>query len=95
MACDQLLTNLLLCHTEKSFKMIGESPEGETSSVPTTKIKRICACDAAVLSKMAEPSDESNWTIWCEKMCCISRLWALCHILMVQSPVWIRRLIQC
>ena len=48
--------------------MVGESSEGETSSVPTTKIERINVCDAAALSKMAEPLDESNWTIWCEKM---------------------------
>ena len=48
--------------------MVGESSEGETSSVPAIKIERINVCDAAALSKMAEPSDEFNWTIWCEKM---------------------------
>ena len=48
--------------------MVGENPEGETFGVPTTKIERICVHDAAALSKMAEPFDESSWTIWCEKM---------------------------
>ena len=48
--------------------MVEESSEGETSSVPTTKIERINVHDAAALSKMAELLDESNWSIWCKKM---------------------------
>ena len=54
--------------------MVGESSEGETSSVPAIKIERINVHNAVALSKMAEPLDEFNWTIWCEKMCRIFKV---------------------
>jgi hypothetical protein len=45
-----------------------KNSEGETFTVPAPTIAKIDLCKAAAVAKMADKLEDSNWTVWCEKM---------------------------